>query len=557
MNVRGSVFISALLTAALLVPPGAVFAEQQQPSRRDQRRQERELRKEIGPIYREWLDNEVGYIISDEERQAFLRLSTNEEREQFIEQFWLRRDPTPDTVENETREEHYRRIAYANERFASGIPGWKTDRGRIYIIWGPPDEIESHAGGSYNRPYEEGGGYTSVFPFEKWRYRYMPGIGTNIIIEFVDPSGSGEFRMTMDPSEKDALLMVPGAGLSDMESMGMASKVDRFTRSDGTRLPKTMGGDPMYLNQFERLSQFAAVQRPPEVKFRDLEEVVRSRIVRNQIDFDYRFDFLRVTSESVLVPITIQVSNKQLTYNYNSGIHNAALNIFGRITTIGGRVVQTFEDVVTRDFPDSLFEQSLQGSSIYQKTLPLRPGLYRLDLVIKDVHSGNVGADNKRLAVPRFSEDSLATSTLILADLIERVPTRQVGLGQFVLGASKVRPRLDRTFTAGDRMGVYLQVYNLSLDEESKRSSVTVTYRVRSGEAEVFSLTESSADPDFAAQPGSQITIEKTLALAGINPGKYTLDIIVTDRTNGSSVTSSADFTVNAAETRAAAARRN
>lgn len=555
MNRRRSVFLGGLLAVALLVPAAAAIAQEQKPSRRDERRQERQLRQELGPIYREWLDNEVGYIISDEERRAFLRLSTNEEREQFIEQFWLRRDPTPDTVENETREEHYRRIAYANERFASGIPGWKTDRGRIYIIWGPPDEIESHAGGSYNRPYEEGGGYTSVFPFEKWRYRYMPGIGTNVIIEFVDPTGSGEFRMTMDPSEKDALMMVPGAGLSDLESMGLASKVDRFTRTDGTRMPRPLGGEPAHMNQFERLAQFAAVQRPPEVKFRDLEEVVRSRIVRNQIDFDYRFDFLRVTSESVLVPITIQVPNKQLTYNYNGGIHNAALNIFGRITTIGGRVVQTFEDVVTRDFPDSLFEQSLAGSSIYQKTLPLRPGLYRLDLVIKDVHSGNVGADNKRLAVPRFSEDSLATSTLILADLIERVPTRQVGLGQFVLGASKVRPKLDRTFTVGDRMGVYLQVYNLSLDEESKRSSVAVTYRVRSGENEIFSMTETSADPDLAAQPGTQITIEKTLALAGISPGKYTLDVIVTDRTNGSSVTSSADFIVNAAETRAAAAR--
>jgi GWxTD domain-containing protein len=556
MKRRGSVSLAILLAAGLCVPaltfPSTASAQERELSRREQRRQERQLRQELGSIYREWLDQEVAYIILDEERQAFLRLTTNEEREQFIEQFWLRRDPNPDTVENETREEHYRRIAYANERFASGIPGWKSDRGRIYIIHGPADEVESHAGGSYNRPYEEGGGGTSAHPFEKWRYRYLAGIGTNIIIEFVDPTGTGEFRMTMDPSEKDALLHVPGAGLSDMESMGLASKTDRFMRTDGTRLPRTMGAEPAHMNQFERLSQYAAVQRPPEIKFRDLEEVVHSRILRNQIDFDYRFDFLRVTSESVLVPITIQIPNKELTYNNREGVHSATLNLFGRISTLTGRVVQVFEDVVTRDFPESLFEQSLKGQSIYQKTVPLRPGLYRLDLVIKDVNSGNVGADNKRLAVPRFSMDELTASTLILADLIERVPTRQVGLGQFVIGSSKVRPKLDRTFTNEDRMGVYLQIYNLAVDEESRRSSAEIEYRVLRGGQEVLKLTETSADLE---QGGQQITLEKLLSLAGMDPGKYQLEIRITDRHNGSSITSSADFTVTAAETRTAARR--
>src|ERR1700733_13386439 len=146
----------------------------------------RKLEKELDTPYKKWLEEEVPYIITDEERSAFLQLQTNEEREQFIEAFWQRRDPTPDTVENEFKEEHYRRIAYANERFASGIPGWKTDRGRIYIIWGPPDEIEAHpTGGLYNRPSEEGGGSTTTYPYEDWRYRYMEGIGNNIIIEFV------------------------------------------------------------------------------------------------------------------------------------------------------------------------------------------------------------------------------------------------------------------------------------------------------------------------------------------------------------------------------------
>ncbi len=166
-----------------------------------------EPQSDSGPItpYRKWLSEDVAYIITDQERAAFKGLQSDAEREHFIEQFWLRRDPTPDTPENEFKEEHYRRIAYANQHFASRIPGWKTDRGRIYITYGPPDEIDSHpSGGKYERPAGEGGGTTSTVPFEQWRYRYIEDIGNNIIIEFVDPTMTGEYRMTTDPAEKDA-----------------------------------------------------------------------------------------------------------------------------------------------------------------------------------------------------------------------------------------------------------------------------------------------------------------------------------------------------------------
>src|SRR5271166_4112258 len=239
---------------------------------KQKKKQEEKLRKELETPYKKWLNEDVTYIITDEERKAWKRLSTDDEREQFIEQFWLRRDPTPDTEENEYKEEHYRRIAYANERFASGIPGWKTDRGRIYITYGPPDEKDTHpSGGTYERPPEEGGGTTSTFPFEQWRYRYIEGIGTDINIEFVDPTMSGEYRMTSDPSEKDALLYVPNAGLTMMEQMGMSSKDDRFNRTDGTHLGVPFGAETEKMNEFSRLEQFAKLQRPPAVKFKDLE----------------------------------------------------------------------------------------------------------------------------------------------------------------------------------------------------------------------------------------------------------------------------------------------
>jgi GWxTD domain-containing protein len=157
-----------------------------------------------------WAETDAAYIITDQERDLFKRLSNDDDREKFIEQFWLRRDPTPDTVENEFKEEHYRRIAYANERFGAGVPGWKTDRGWIYIKFGPPDELESHLGESYQRPLEQGGGTSSLYPFEQWRYRYLEGIGNDVVFEFVDHTKAGEYRLIIDPTDKYALANLRG-----------------------------------------------------------------------------------------------------------------------------------------------------------------------------------------------------------------------------------------------------------------------------------------------------------------------------------------------------------
>ncbi len=515
---------------------------QNQKLTKEQKQKMKKTLKELDTPYKTWLNEDVVYIISPDERKAFLQLETNEEREQFIESFWLRRSSNPDLPDNDFKEEHYRRIAYANEHFASGIPGWKTDRGRIYIIWGPPDEIESHpTGGTYDRPMEEGGGSTTTYPWETWRYRYLEGIQENVILEFVDPSSSGEYHLTMDPSEKDALLHVPGAGLSLLESMGLSSKACRFTRSDGTNMPVALGGTPASLNEFNRLELYAKVQRPPDVKYKDLEAIVTSRMVRDSLKFQYRTDFLKVTSDTVLVPISVQVPNNQLSFKSKDGVHSAELNIFGRVSTLTDKVVQTFEDPVIKDYPDSLFGLAVKQQSIYQKSLPLRPGLYRLDIVVKDVNSGNVGAINTRLAVPRYDEEKLEASTLILADQIERVPAKQIGTGQFVLGSSKVRPKLDASFTTSDKMGIYLQVYNLKPDEKTHKSDASFVYTVKKGDEQVMQFKETSAD---MKQTGEQVTIERLLPLATLTPGKYTLEVSATDKLAQTTISRSADFSI-------------
>ena len=512
---------------------------------KEKKRKEAKLRKELETPYKKWLTEDVGYIITDEERTAFKHLNTDEEREQFIEQFWLRRDPTPDTVENEFKEEHYRRIAYANEHYASGIPGWKADRGRIYITFGPADEIESHpSGGSYQRPAEEGGGETSTYPFEQWRYRYLEGIGNNIIIEFVDTTMSGEYRMTMDPSEKDALLYVPGAGLTLTEQLGLSTKTARFNRTDGTHLGQAFGGTPESMNEFSRLEQFAKLQKAPPIKFKDLEAAINTRITYNVLPMKAHVDFIRVTNSSVLTNITLQFENKDLQFQAKDGIQKAVVNIFGRLTTLSRRPVNTFERTVSVDTPQAFLQDATARSSVFQESIPLPPGNYRLNVVAKDVIAGNMVNYEVAIAVPHFDDEKLSASSLILADQLETVPTKSIGTGQFVIGSSKVRPRINESFKRDEKMGIYFQVYNFTPDEKTKKPNASVAYEVtkKGTNEKVFEFSE-----EVAGLPGassSQVTIEKLLPLKSLTPGQYLLKLKVTDKNSNQILTPSTTFTV-------------
>ena len=492
---------------------------------------------------RKWLDEDVSYVITNEERTAFKALKNDVEREQFIEQFWLRRDPTPDTVDNEFKEEHYARIAYANERFASGIPGWKTDRGRIYIIWGKPDEIESHpSGGTYDRPIEQGGGQTSTFPFEVWRYRYIEGIGNEVLLEFVDPSMSGEYRLTIDPNEKDALLHVPGAGLTFDEQFFGRDKADRISGLTNPTNTSALGNTSR-MNPFDRLQLYANIFKPPEIKFKDLEAIVTTKLSYNLLPFRFRTDFVRVTEDSVLTPITILLQNKDLAFQEQQGIHRAMIHVYGKITGVNGRVAPSgvFEDTISQDIPDALFKQGLDSASIHQKIIPLRPGLYKLDLVLKDINSGNVGTVSQRLQVPRFPDDKLQLSSLILADLVENLPPSQIGSGSFILGSNKVRPNVNDDFRHDRSLSLWFQVYNLKLDEASKKPSATVETLITKNGREVKRDLEQASELSNAA---AQMTLSKTVSLKDFEPGEYSVQVKVTDNLTKDVIASAEKFTV-------------
>lgn len=510
------------------------------------------LREELKGAYKTWLEQDVTYIISDDERKAFKNLSNDEEREAFIENFWLRRNPSPDSPDNEFREEHYRRIAYANEHYAAGKPGWKTDRGRIYIMWGPPDSTDSHpSGGSYQRPMDEGGGETSTFPFETWHYRYLEGVGDNIDLEFVDTCMCGDYHFTIDRGEKDALMHVPGMGLTQWEQMGQAEKKDRFKGG-----LENLGTGPLASSQqskqFDRIQLAAAVFAPPPVKFKDLDSFISEhRLLTGPIfPFDVRTDFIKVTDNTVLVPITLQMKNRDMTFVTKNGVSRGVVNILGKVTTLTHKTVQTFEDTVEVQQPAELLEKSLDSQSVYWKALPLLPGLYRLDIAVKDVNNpDHLGYFGQALNVPEFHDEKLAVSSLILADKMNAVDAHSIGSGNFVIGNTYIRPRVAAnaatpvSFKRSQTLNFWMQVYNLGINEQTKSNSVEVTYQITDSATNAVMLRNHMESKDLGVH-SDQLTVEKALPIAGLQPGKYKVTITISDAISKQEIAQSASFVV-------------
>jgi GWxTD domain-containing protein len=500
----------------------------------------RNVKVEIKEVYKKWVNNDVAYIITKEERKAFMALVTDEERENFIENFWRRRDPNPDTETNEYREEYYERIAYANEKFASGIPGWKTDRGKTYITWGKPDSIESHpSGGSYDRPSYEGGGSTTTYPFETWFYRHLEGVGDGVEIEFVDPTGTGEYRIAKNANEKDALLMVPGAGLTTQEQLGLSNKGDRITGngSAGANSYQREQDSP-----FRRLEILTALQTPPAVKFSDLQSSLTDSgvIDNNPLNFDLRIDFFRQSDDRVITAFTVQTTNKALSFKDVGGLQTAQMNVFGRITAVSGKRSGIFEDSVTTNATAEELADTIDRKSVYQKAMALTPGTYKVDVVVRDVGTGNKGIVNMGFTVPRYDEKKLSTSSLVLTSKLRTTNEQDIGQ-MFVIGNAKVIPNLGGVYRQGQEVGIYLQVYNAGIDQTTLRPAVDVTYILTKNGKEVLKQAE---DWVGLSDSGQRLTLARLLPTAAMPLGDYDIKVEIRDRVGGQLIENKGKFTI-------------
>jgi GWxTD domain-containing protein len=496
----------------------------------------RNVKHEPDNVLRDWADKDVSPIITKGEADAYKKLKTNEERERFIEIFWQRRNPDPDSEGNTYREEYYERMAYANEHYASGIPGWKTDRGRMYLKWGKPDEIESHpSGGSYDRPYYEGGGTTSTYPFETWFYRHIEGVGSGIEIEFVDPTGSGEYRIARSPEDKNALAHVPGAGL------GLAGQLD-LQGPGGIGSQRYVRAQD---NPFERLEIGGGLEQAPQVKFSGPGDAIalvdRPNVDENPLNFDVQVSFFRRSDESVIAAFMVQTENNQLTFRDNGGLQQAHINIFGKITPVSAGRSRTFEDPVITSATTEELVNARERRSVYQRLVALQAGHYKVDVIVRDINSGAAGVRTVGFEVPRYNSGALAASTLVLAARLENA-IDQPPSGQFVIGNVKVIPNLAAVYRRGQPLGLYMQVYNAGIDQTTLRPSVDVEYVLLTRDGK--EIARQAEDWRGMSEASQRLTLARLISTTDLVPGQYSIAVRIRDRVSGQELSPSARFTV-------------
>lgn len=507
----------------------------------------RKIKAESDRAFKDW-PKEVDAIITGPELEAYRKLQTNEEREQFIEVFWDRRDTDPDTQENEYKEQYYERLAYANEHFASGKPGSMTDRGRMYLKWGKPDEIESHpSGGRYDRSPDEGGGSTTTYPFERWFYRSLsiydggvPTVRSGVEIEFVDPSGTGEYRIAHGPDEKDASLLIPGAGETLDEILGFASKSERIAGLGSF-------GQANYRSQkyspFEMMDLIKDMNGAPAVRGRigDTTGNDTPKIEDSEpLAFDLAVHFFRQSDSRGIAAFAVQTNNRDLVFRDSGGLQTARLNIFARIITVTNRRVGAFEDsVVTTATPLELSEAK-ERKSIYGKAVSLAPGRYRADVTVRDVVTGATGVQHYAFTVPKYEASKLAASSIILASKLEKIGD-QPAAGQFIIGQTKVVPNISAVYRRGEPIGLYLQVYNAGIDQTTLRPAVDVEYVLLKDGKEVDTQSEDWRGMGNATE---RLILTRLIDTRTLTAGEYEIQIRMHDHVTGQVLAPSAKFTI-------------
>ncbi len=497
---------------------------------------EAQKQEEIEDYFKKWLGEDAVYIISDEERAVFKTLSTPDEMEQFIEQFWFRRDPDPRTAENEFKAEHYRRIAYTNEHFKSGREGWRSDRGRVYIIHGPPAEISSFpSGGMYQRPLNEGGGITATYPFEVWRYRNIDGIGETILLEFVDPSLSGDYRLALYPEEKDALHNTPGAGPTLAEQLGLATKADRPWFNPGGREEYPAMMLTARDNPFYRYETYSMVKAPQAIKYDDLKELVSVNVNYSNLPFEIHENYFRLNQDQLMIPINVQLKNQDLTFRAEGELYVARVAVFGIVTTIGKRLAAEFEDDLVMTFSPDQLSQGLLTDSIYQKVLVLdRKQKYKLDLVVRDQASEKLGTVRMAIIPPSHADNTLFSSSVIFSHsvtVLESIPDQDE---MFVLGDVKIIPNLRRKFPVDMPVGMYFQVYNAQVDQTTLSPSLRLAFRIFKDGRQVRETVDADGE-SIQYSSEKRIVIIERLNLEDLAPGIYKIKVDVEDQLSGTS----------------------
>jgi GWxTD domain-containing protein len=525
---RQLVAILVLVSISSLITP----AQQQKQSPEEK---PRKIKQEPKKAYVQWI-HEHELILTQSERDAWKKLETDDEREKYIEEIWRSRDPDPDTEENEFKEQFYERVACANEHFSSGKPGRMTDRGRIYIKFGKPDSIESRpTGGAYEREPWEGGGSTTTYPFERWFYRYIPNVRSGVTLEFVDPTGSGEYRLARSPDEKDALLHV-GGGPTLAEMAGIETRGERLMNTIGLANYRRAEDSPFQVLDLMR----GLDQDQPHTRNYIGSLTGTPSVDDNALEFTANINFFRQSDNRVLAALTIQTDNSQLSFNDSGGLQTARMNIFGWVTTVANRRVGKFEDSVSATATAEELSSTRMRKSAYARAFVLDPGRYKVEIIVRDVQSGATGIQRIGFEAPSFPEDRLSASSIVLAAKLENMESG-AAVGPFVIGTTKVIPNLSRVFRRNDPVGVYLQVYNAAIDQTTLRPAADAEYVLLKNGKELSKQVE---DWRQINEAGQRLTLTRLIDSRALTPGEYEIQVRIHDHVTGQTIAPSATFTI-------------
>jgi hypothetical protein len=290
------------------------------------------------------------------------------------------------------------------------------------------------------------------------------------------------------------------------------------------------------------------------IKFQDLqlESFLSNHKLLNGpfFPFDVRTDYVKVTDDTVLVPITLQIKNRNITFTTKDGVSRGDVHIIGRVSTITDKIVQSFEETVEVEEPSELLPKTLDNSQLYWKALPLRPGRYRVDIAIKDVNNpDHIGTWAQGITVPKYDDDRLAASSLILAKKMEKVASKEIGTGNFIIGNTKLLPTVETTqatpasFKQTQSLNFWMQVYNLGIDDTSKKNSAVIHYQIidLATNKPIFQKDE---DTKVLGATSDQLTLSKSVPLASVPPGKYQVKVSIDDSISKQQIAQTVPFNV-------------
>jgi GWxTD domain-containing protein len=417
--------------------------------------------KDLPEKYRKWLEEEVVYIIVPLEREVFLKLETDRERALFIEAFWKQRDPVRATPENEFKEEHYRRINYSNQFFGRGTPkpGWRTDRGRIYIILGEPNDIQRFEG------------KVMTYPSEVWFYQGKTNLGLppGFNLVFFQEGGLGEYRLYSPLKDGPQALMTSFYGdpydylaayeqLREFEPELAEVSLTLIPGEDSAAFGRPSMVSDLLVQKVETAPTKQVEERYAQ-KFFEYKDIVEVEYTANYIDNDSLVKVIKDLSGMYFVHYAIEPKRLSVDLYQNKYYTNLKLN--GTVSDTEGKNIYQFEKNIFLEFDEEQIKNISHRPFSIHDMFPLIPGNYKFSLLVKNEVSKEFTSLERDLIIPQ-EEETLQMTSLILGYNVNRRGAEQNRLWPFQIGAYQIYFQGNRVFLSQDTMAAAFQIHGLS-----------------------------------------------------------------------------------------------